>query len=57
MLVYNVSYERKDTFDIHSNQIIVPIFTIDNTRNPIKRFPLILDTGAFITLIKKDKKR
>ena len=31
------------------------MYTVDKSRSPVKRLDLIIDTGAFITVIRKDR--
>jgi len=37
------------------SKIIIGLITIDDTAIPAKQFDLLFDTGAFITLIRKDR--
>ena len=37
------------------NKILVSLMTIDDSRVPVRQLSLLFDTGAFITLIRKDR--
>lgn len=38
-----------------NNKLVYSLYTIDKSRTPVKRLDLILDTGAFITVLRKDR--
>jgi len=50
-----IIYSHKEEVKILENKIIIPFVTIDDSRVPVKKFPLLFDTGAFITLVRKDR--
>ena len=53
--MYNISYSHKGNVDIAENKIIIEIQSIDyqNRKSPVGRHDLLLDTGAFITMMNK----
>ena len=50
-----ISYSNKDKIKVERNIIMATFTSINSTRSPVDSFPLLLDTGAFITLIGKDR--
>ncbi|MCL2014595.1 MAG: retropepsin-like domain-containing protein [Oscillospiraceae bacterium] len=51
----SITYTRTERLTIDESKINIDLVTIDDTNRPAKNFNLILDTGAFITLIRKDR--
>jgi len=53
--MYNVIYSHKGNVDVAENKVIVEIQSIDykNKQRPINRHDLLIDTGAFITMLNK----
>jgi len=54
-MMSKMCYSHGGEIDINKNQIFIDIVAVDTTRNPVTRFPLLLDTGAFMTLIGKER--
>jgi hypothetical protein len=52
---YEAVYTHKGSIDVFKSQIKAELVTIDKSRSPVKRLELIVDTGAFVTLINKGK--
>jgi len=50
-----ISFAHSDRIAVSGNVIKATFATIDASRNPVRRFQLLFDTGAFITLINKDR--
>ena len=50
-----IDYSHKDTITVVNSSIRVTLISIDDSLKPVKRLPIIFDTGAFITLIRKDR--
>ena len=48
-----VNYSNRGNFDLIDNKIMIALLSIDQSRKPVKKLNLILDTGAFITIINK----
>jgi predicted aspartyl protease len=53
--VFSTVYTHTEDIKVTSNKIYVDLITVDDSRIPIKRLNLVLDTGAFMTLISKKK--
>jgi len=53
-MTLDLSYTHKEAIDIQNSRIYARIVAIDSSRTPAKTISLVLDTGAFITLLKKD---
>jgi len=53
--MYNVRYSHKGNVDVAENKIITEIQSIDyrNRQRPVSRHDLLIDTGAFITMLNK----
>ena len=51
----DISFTHSDKITVSGNVIKATFTTIDDSRNPVRRFQLLYDTGAFITLINKDR--
>ncbi|MCL1885101.1 MAG: retropepsin-like domain-containing protein [Defluviitaleaceae bacterium] len=52
--MFNVSYTNKDKLSISKNKIFVDLYIVNDSRKPIEQLNIILDTGAFMTLLDKD---
>ena len=54
--MYNISYSHMGNFDILENKMIINIQSVDyqNRRQPITEVDLLIDTGAFITMMNKN---
>ena len=51
-----IKESRQDKLIVDAdNKIIYSLYTVDKSRSPVKRLDLILDTGAFITVLRKDR--
>ena len=48
-----VHYSNRGKFDFVDNKMVVDLISVDGSRAPVKDLTLIIDTGAFITLISK----
>jgi len=55
MITASIDYTHKDGIEVLENVIRVSLMTIDSSRIPAKELSLMFDTGAFITLIRKDR--
>ena len=53
--MYNISYSHKGTVDAAQNKLIVHIQSVDyqNRSLPVIQHDLLIDTGAFITMLNK----
>ncbi|MCL2199458.1 MAG: hypothetical protein FWB80_11085 [Defluviitaleaceae bacterium] len=49
----NIGYTHKDAIRITENKIEVSLITINNGKTPVKSHDLLLDTGAFLTILNK----
>ena len=54
-MAFKINYSHKEEIEILKNVIRITFVTFDNSRSVAQRFPLLFDTGAFITLIRKDR--
>ncbi|MCL2225940.1 MAG: hypothetical protein FWB96_13310 [Defluviitaleaceae bacterium] len=54
MKEFSITYTHRESVEIEGSQIHVRLITIDNSRIPAKSLRLVLDTGAFISIINKD---
>ncbi|MCL2204800.1 MAG: retropepsin-like domain-containing protein [Defluviitaleaceae bacterium] len=52
--MFNVSYTHKDKLSVSKNKIFVDLYTVNDSHKPVEQLHIILDTGAFMTLIDKD---
>jgi hypothetical protein len=50
-----ITYSSKEDVEVSENKIHVGIASIGKSHIPMTRFSLLLDTGAFITLISKER--
>jgi len=50
-----IAYTHKGEIQFSESKIFVSFVTLDTSDVPMKMFSLLLDTGAFITLIRKDR--
>ena len=55
MTSFEISYAHSNDIEINENTVRITLFTVDKSHKPIKQFPLLFDTGAFITLIRKER--
>lgn len=55
MTKIKLTFENRAEMLFMDGHIVVPLITINDGRTPVQSLPLVFDTGAFITLIEKDK--
>jgi len=54
-MVTEISYAHKDSIVVSDSKIHTALTSIDDSPMPVKWFPILFDTGAFITLISKNR--
>ncbi|MCL1997411.1 MAG: hypothetical protein FWG65_01435, partial [Turicibacter sp.] len=50
-----ISYKNKTSLNIKDNQAFIDLYSIDNSNTPAKKLTFLLDTGAFMTTMQKEK--
>ena len=50
-----VIYENSEGINIENGKVVVRLASIHETRAPVRNFELLLDTGAIITLLNKER--
>jgi len=53
--MYSINYSHKGSFDVIENKMIINIQSVDyqNRKQPVTEVDLLIDTGAFITMLNK----
>ncbi|MCL1998551.1 MAG: retropepsin-like domain-containing protein [Turicibacter sp.] len=50
-----INYKYKIPLEVLNNQVFVKLYSVDNSRQPMKPLTFLLDTGAFMTTMEKEK--
>ena len=49
-----ISYKNKIPMNVENNQAFIEVYSVDNSRKPVKPLIFMLDTGAFMTTMQKE---
>ncbi|MCL1997193.1 MAG: retropepsin-like domain-containing protein [Turicibacter sp.] len=50
-----IKYKYKDLLEVKDNQSFITLYSVDNSDHPMKPLVFLLDTGAFMTTMQKEK--